>query len=163
LKACLARDDSLDTIREYGKRYGHNIKRLWREFKLRQSVPVPKEFDAIISSLHKFERIRYPDKLIREGGLITIDVFDVDSPNNANGQIREKKYALKLPKIDRLMGLLFAASAANPPFFLQQIENDKQAMIYYDMVRPTLFGRQKDPDCPASTTSVVDNPPPATP
>jgi hypothetical protein len=135
LKACLAKDDPTAKVRVYG----HNIVQLWREFKSRQKVPPPAEFGAIIEGLHEFEHIRYPEFLISEGALILIDVFD--NPSVENRPTREKKYRLKLPEIDRLMALLFAASGANPEAFLPRIENDKQAMIYYNMIRPTLFGR----------------------
>ena len=141
LKACLAKDDPLEKIREYGhvkRGYGHDIVRLWQEFKTRQLAPVAAEFDAIIEGLNAFEDIRYPETLIREGATISIGVFEVDDPIRSNGQIPEKLYVLMLPQIDRLMGLLFAASGANPPAFLPRIT--ERGMMYYNMVRPTLFG-----------------------
>lgn len=73
LKACLAHDDPLEKILEYWhpkKGYGHDIVRLWQEFKARQTVPVPAEADTIISSLHAFEDIRYPETLIRDGAML---------------------------------------------------------------------------------------------
>lgn len=151
LKACLAHDDPLDRIRAYAGYpnrggYGHDLRLLWRDFKARQPAPVPTEFDAVIDSLQAFEEIRYPEKLIRDGAYISIGIFECNGPPILrNGQIPEKLYVLMLPQIDRLVGLLFAASGANPPAFLPKIENDKQAMVYYDMVRPTLFGRSKPP------------------
>ena len=145
LKACLAKDDPLDTILAYGnlkKGYGHDIDRLWQEFKARQTQPVSVEFDAVVAGLHAFEDIRYPEKLIRDGARITIDVFDVEAlPLHNIGVVPEKSYSLKLPQIDRLMGWLFEASGANPPAFLPPFVNDEHALKYYDMVRPTLFGR----------------------
>jgi hypothetical protein len=155
LKACLAHDDPLDRIRAYGRYpsqggYGHDLKLLWRDFKARRSTPVSGEFDAVIEGLHAFEDIRYPETLVRDGATISIGLFETQGPPIlTNGQIPADLYALQLPQIDRLMGLLFAASGANPPAFLPRIENDKQAMIYYDMIRPTLFGRPK-PTLPKS-------------
>jgi hypothetical protein len=147
LKACLAKDDPIETIREYGyrERYGHNLSRLWQEFRARNRLPLSTEFDATIQGLHEFEAIRYPDKMIREGAQIRMDIFDVDNPPSTNAQMPEKLYALKLPQVDRLMGLLFPASGMNPLIFLPRFENDKLSMIYYDMVRQTLFGRSKPP------------------
>jgi hypothetical protein len=144
LKACLAHDDTLEMIRDYWhpkKGYGHDITRLWEAFKARGTAPVPAEFDAIINGLHAFEDIRYPETLIRDGAVISIGIFEVEDPIRTNGQIPEKLYALMLPQIDRLMGLLFDASQANPPAFLPRIKDDKVALKYYDMVRPALFGR----------------------
>lgn len=144
LKACLAHDDPLDKILDYWhpkKGYGHDIVRLWQEFKARQTAPVPTEFDAVVEGLHAFRDIAYPEKLIRDGAMILIDIFDVpEVPSNGN-QGREPMYRLKLPQIDRLMGLLFDASGANPPAFLPRVTEDNQALVYYKMLRPTLFGR----------------------
>jgi hypothetical protein len=146
LKACLAKDDPIETIRKYGYResYGHNLARLWQEFRARNQLPLSTEFDATIESLHDFELIRYPDKMIREGAQIRMDIFDVDNPPSTNAQMPEKLYALKLPPVERLIGLLFAASEMNPVNFLPRLENDQMAMFYYDKVRATLFGWPKD-------------------
>jgi hypothetical protein len=144
LKACLAHDDPLEKILEYRHRkkgYGHDIVKLWREFKARQSVPVSAEFDPIIEGLHAFEDIRYPETLIREGATISIGIFEVENPILRNGQVPPDLYVLMLPQIDRLMGLLFDASGANPPAFLPRVTDDNQALVYYNMLRPTLFGR----------------------
>jgi hypothetical protein len=103
---------------------------------------VPAEFDAIIEGLHAFEDIRYPETLIRDGATISIGIFEVETPVLRNGLVPEKAYSLMLPQIDRLMGLLFDASGANPPAFLPRVTEDKQALIYYGMVRSTLFGRR---------------------
>jgi hypothetical protein len=153
LKACLAHNDPLEAIRDYWhpkKGYGHDIIRLWSAFKARQSVPVPAEFDAIISGLHAFEDIRYPETLIREGATISIGIIEVKDPILTNGQVPENLYALMLPQIDRLMGLLFDASGANPPAFLPRITDDTVGLKYYDMVRPSLFGRATTTDGYAS-------------
>lgn len=144
LKACLAKDDPIERIREYGppkKGYGHDLTRLWQEFRARNQLPLTTEFDATIEALHNFDAIRYPETLIREGARIKINIFDVGDPPDTNGHIPEKLYALNLPEVDRLMGLLFPASGMNSLIFLPRLENDKQAMIYYNMIRPTLLGR----------------------
>jgi hypothetical protein len=151
LKACLAKDDPIDTILQYGsfkKGYRHNLARLWQEFRSRHQLPLSTEFDATIASLHDFEELRYPDILVQKGAMVTIEVFD--NPPVANGPTREKQYRLKLPEIDRLMGLLFAASAANPDAFLPRITEDKTALMYYDMVRLTLFGRTAPAEPPSA-------------
>ena len=144
LKACLSNDDSRETIENYGDRkrgYGHNILLLWDAFKEKQTAPVPVEFDAIVAALHDFEEIRYPEKLIQNGARITINPL-VDEPICDNGNEPEPSYSLSLPSIDRLMGLLFEASHANPKAFLHEIV-DEQGLgsTYYEKIKTTLFGR----------------------
>jgi hypothetical protein len=102
---------------------------------------VPAEFDTIIEGLHAFEDIRYPETLIREGAIISIGLFEVEDPIRTDRQLPEKSYTLMLPQIDRLIGLLFDASGANPPAFLPAFTNDRIAIQYYDKLRLTLFGR----------------------
>lgn len=143
LKACLSYDDSLETIeKKYGyskEGYGHDILLLWAAFKKRQRALLV-EFDAIVAALHDFEEIRYPEKLIRNGAIIRINVF-VEEPIHANGQEPERSYNLTLPPIDRLVGLLFKASNANPEAFLHEITDEQgTGSRYYQMIKATLFG-----------------------
>ncbi len=144
LKACLSYTDSRKMIEKYGGWrgvYGHDIRRLWGEFRKRQTAPVPGEFDAIVAALHDFEDIRYPEELILEGAAITINPF-VEEPIEASGQRPERSYNLALPPIDRLMGLLFDASHGNPEVFLREI-TDGQDMgdTYYQELKATFLGR----------------------
>lgn len=152
LKACLSYDDPLDMILKYGdwkKGYGHNILLLWTAFKERRPAAVPAEFDAIIEALHEFEDIRYPENLIRNGARISIGLFVVEEPIQSNDQMLEPSYVLMLPQIDRLVGLLFEASHANPEVFLREI-TDEQGLKYYEIVKTTLFGRPAPGALPTS-------------
>jgi hypothetical protein len=144
LKACLSYEDSRATIEKYGYSrggYGHDIRVLWAAFKKRQLAKVPIEFDAIVVALHSFEDIRYPEKLIQNGARIRINVF-VDEPMCGDNDQPEPSYRLSLPSIDRLMGLLFEASHANPSAFLHGIADEHGiGSIYYEKIKTTLFGR----------------------
>ena len=143
LKACLSYDDSRETIEKYGHRrngYVHNIRLLWDAFKKKQTALIPVEFDAIVAALHAFEDIRYPEGMIKNGATIRINPF-VDEPICCNNDGPEPSYSLSLPSIDRLMGLLFEASHANPETFLHEIL-DEQGLgsTYYEKIKTTLFG-----------------------
>jgi hypothetical protein len=141
LKACLSRRDTLREIGGYRKIYGHKLDRLWQEFKHRQSSPVASEFDSIIEALDHFEDIRYPERLIREGASISIGIHEVDSPVvTADPPRRVPSYELQLPKIDRLMALIFKAVGANPEAFLPRIVSDEHAMNRYKSIRASLLG-----------------------
>jgi hypothetical protein len=141
LKACLSHDDSREIIEKYGDRrvYGHNILLLWAAFKKRQTALVPVEFDVIVAALHDFEDIRYPEELIRNGAIITINPF-VEEPIRANGQEPERSYNLTRPPIDRLMGFLFKASHGNPEVFLPEITDERgMGDTYYQKLKATLL------------------------
>jgi hypothetical protein len=61
LKACLARQDPADAgksdtweqISEYPRRYGHDLVRLWREFKRRHPDPALAAYDDFIEGLNR--------------------------------------------------------------------------------------------------------------
>lgn len=146
LKAFLSRDDSRETIEMY--RYGHSsggynhdIRLLWAEFKKRQTAPVEGEFDGVISALHDFQEIRYPETLILNGATISINPF-VEQPIDPNAKRPQRSYSLSLPPIDRLVGMLFEASHPNPAFFLDEITDESGiGGLYYEKIKATLFGR----------------------
>jgi len=140
LKACLAYDDSLAEIWKYGSKrsYGHELPLLWEEFKRRNPGLSTAEFDAVISELHKFENIRYPETLIKEGATIAVAIFDVAIPPTGKGVNPETVYVLNLPQVDRLMKVLFDATHGNPEVFLPDV-NGERARLYYDRLAETLF------------------------
>ena len=143
LKACLAYDDPVERIREYGNRktgYRHNLPLLWKEFKKRNPAVIRPEFDAIIDALHKFDEIRYPEQLIDGGATIITDIFAVEDQRRDDGEDKQTLYVLKLPQIDELMGLLFTATHYNPDLIVQEV-NDDRRRLYYDKLTTTLFGR----------------------
>ena len=142
LKACLAYDDPVDRIREYGsvkRGYRHNLPLLWEDFKKRSSAQLASEFDRIIEELHKFDEIRYPEQLIEGGATILIDLFASEGQQLPRPDDREPLYVLKLPEVDELMGLLFKATNCNRPLFIAYV-NDDRRRLYYDTVVRTLFG-----------------------
>ena len=149
LKACLARDDPRDVIEKYGFKssYGHMLPTLWVEFKNRNSSKSYSEFDEIIVALHKFEDIRYPEKLIKNGAAITIDPFENEHPTVVTGTDPTERYSLTLPPIDRLMKSLFDATRTNLAFFSPEIETfDRREALYYPIVKATILGRTPPAD-----------------
>ena len=143
LKACLAHDDPIERIRQYGSSktgYRHNLPLLWKEFQTRNPVVARADFDPIIEALHKFDEIRYPEQLIDGGATIIIDIFAVDEQRRDDREDKRTLYVLKLPQIDELMGILFTATRCNCDFFLAEV-NDERRRLYYDKLTTTLFGR----------------------
>ena len=115
LKGCLSYNDSADEIRHYGRResYGHGLMTLWAEFKRRNVDLELAAYNVIVAELHKFEHIRYPERLVSEGGTISIGWAEVDQPlGDRTGA--PNVYVLMLPQIDRLVALLFRRSNMNP-------------------------------------------------
>src|SRR6267143_1699546 len=76
IKANLSRGDSPTAIRGYGHRqsYGHALASAWQEFKKRNGDPALGAHDAVVDELDKFEDVRYPDRLLDEGAMISIEI-----------------------------------------------------------------------------------------
>jgi hypothetical protein len=53
----------------------HNLRKIWRSFKSVHQDARLVEFDAAVSGLNKFERIRYPDDVIKSGMQGTFALF----------------------------------------------------------------------------------------
>jgi hypothetical protein len=93
MKAALAHDDSLEKIGRYRRDYSHGLATLWVSVKKRylasSAGDIPLEFDDIVARLDRFERIRYPDKLIEEGATMSIGLFEVENPILRDGVVPE--------------------------------------------------------------------------
>jgi hypothetical protein len=88
-----------------GLHTGHHIPTLWRGFKREFSDADWAQFDRVINDLHKFEHLRYPDDMLREGAFIHIAF----GPNNTTltgtggGTGSVPAYALQVDTLDRLV------------------------------------------------------------
>jgi hypothetical protein len=48
------------------KRLNHNLSRIWQEFTAQYGID-GSTFDGVIAELQKFETIRYPDEIVKQG------------------------------------------------------------------------------------------------
>jgi hypothetical protein len=133
IKANLSVADSADQIRRYGHRssYGHSLATSWTEFKARSTDPTLAAHDATVAELDKFENIRYPDRLVHSGGLISVGFAESSPPATpATSGHSMPRYELGLPAIDRLVKLLFDRSGINPEVLRQRIEQQHAARYF---------------------------------
>ena len=126
LKGCLARQDPEDPgrsdtwqeISKYPRRYGHDLEKLWAEFKKRNPDPALAVYDDLIDGLNRFEKIRYPNDLIEKGAMLAVSLAEVPPEERTRGVLMppDRIFQLELPRVDRLVQLLFKASHYNPEF-----------------------------------------------
>jgi hypothetical protein len=98
---------------------GHNLKKLWSEFKTIFCDPNLAQFDVTVNQLHRFERLRYPDTVLQEGmeGQFALFRGDlVQSSNITNSMLFN--YNLVLEDIDHLVKVIFEQAHVNPGFYL---------------------------------------------
>jgi len=110
------------------KKLNHNLPNIWTKFKETFNDPALNQFDDVISSLHRFEDIRYPDLIVAKGMLTTIDITRQGRVVQPAG--REPRYELCLEEIDELVGQLFTTASANPAAFLSMRFGKAEATHY---------------------------------
>jgi hypothetical protein len=134
LKACLAYNDSVETIKSYGHKrsYRHSLVKLWEEFRRRNVNIDTTEFDGVIYRLDAFDHIRYPDNLVTEGAYLQVGMFEVEQPTAPpeTPERSEPTYTLMLPQIDRLIRLLFEHTHFNPPA-VQSLFSSEHAIAFF--------------------------------
>ena len=70
LKGCLVGRVGLENLPR--GRDGHDLNILWEEFRRLFDDPSLDRFARVVDDLHRFERIRYPERLITDGALLGI-------------------------------------------------------------------------------------------
>ena len=108
LKAALSkRGRSLGDL----KRLGHRLEDIWREFKAQHPANPSdlKEFDPVIAGLGRFEEIRYPDRIVKQGMLCEIS----RGPRPAAATGLQPTHALYLGEIDHMVGKVFELASVN--------------------------------------------------
>jgi hypothetical protein len=124
LKGALVRMVGLDGLRDIG----HNLNRLWEEFKTQIPSAEAGSFDGSIAELHRFELIRYPDRVVREGMEASFTVFRGQRVESS-GSIPLPAYKLVLEDIDALTKFLFDKAGVNPQFHLQSLKKESKEFL----------------------------------
>jgi hypothetical protein len=113
LKAALAGSHSMAQLRGLG----HNLPNLWSAFATAHpSVPAVK-FDPVVSELHRFEELRYPDSVMAKGAMMQLALFREHVGVSSSGSTSVPSYLLVLEDVDELESCIFAAMDVNPKFF----------------------------------------------
>lgn len=116
LKARLSQEHTLEELRSPA--FGHKLLSLWKAFKCSVSVSDLDHFDNTIETLNAFERIRYPDNIIKEGASISISLDRPSAPSIYGAGIQPPpRYEVVITDIDRLVARIFEVSSRNPFFF----------------------------------------------
>jgi hypothetical protein len=115
--------------------FGHNLNRLWEEYKRKYSAVGLSSFDNCIRALQKFETIRYPDSIAKRGMFFSIPVARPQPPLDfsvAGGATTPPTYSVVVNDIDQLIGKLFAVSSLNPDFYLAPLGVEGRAVLRRD-------------------------------
>jgi len=126
-------------LKELKRKFGHDLIKLWEEFKSRSSLTTLVEFDDVVSDLNKFEDIRYPDKILKNGLSLSISPTQqtkVVSLNNSNSQV--PSYYLTWEEIDKLVKTIFQQSSINPQFFIARYQDAARQFLLLNNASPII-------------------------
>ena len=98
LKGALVRIVGLDKLRNIS----HDLNAVWREFTTHFAIPDASDFGNAISELHRFERIRYPDKSTHEGMEATFAIYRSHRVEISGPGKPSPRYFLVLEDVDAL-------------------------------------------------------------
>lgn len=114
LKGGLAQTMSLRQL----KVFYHKLPNIWSAFKEKFADPALSSFDDLVSSLHAFEDLRYPDSIRLKGMLVIMGVARGSGAAPGAPSRPEPTYELYLEDIDALVDRIFQVASVNPVFFL---------------------------------------------
>ncbi len=127
LKAWLSR--TLNNVQL--RRLKHDLNKIWTKFKADFPDKNLDDFDDTIALLHKFERIRYPDRIVAEGAIINIGLYP-DPSGAPQGRRPEPHYEIVVPEIDRLVDRIFEICSRNKKFFGGVMNNFAREVISWE-------------------------------
>ena len=112
------------------RKIGHNLRRLWRLYKKQRNNPALNKFDQTIRDVNKFERIRYPEEILRLGMIVEAGFAKSPPPNPAAGRPPPgERYVLTLNEVDELVKLIFQIEGLNPEFFTARLKRTWKAVF----------------------------------
>lgn len=126
--------DSMDE--EQRKRLGHNLNKIWRKFKATLPDPDWSRFDSLISSLDRYEDIRYPERVAKEGMIGYIHFSKPAVAKKPSSRKRsEPHYEVVVDEIDALSKMIFA-KRMNPKAFISGLNSYAQNFLKQDNKSP---------------------------
>jgi hypothetical protein len=121
LKGNLAKTKSLADLAK--KPFGHNLPEIWKAFKAQANDPNLDQFDDVISTVHEFEELRYPDSVMVKGMLCNFNITKAGAAMTTGASATfplPPRYDLVLEEIDELVAAIFAATSLSPKFFFSK-------------------------------------------
>jgi len=114
LKGCLVQHVGFDNLPK--GRNGHDLEGLWVIFRKYVTDTTLSRFDILIAELHKFEHIRYPENLLREGGMLSIGFLSGVRNTQILGP-KHPEYQISINDVDSLVEELFRVGNVNAEFY----------------------------------------------
>jgi hypothetical protein len=112
----------------------HDINKLWRRYKNEcGDAATLSKFDPVISGLHQFESIRYPEKIASQGGMFEIGFGPINTSPPANSP---PYFGVNATDIDELVQLLFKRARLNMQALTSSLHRDARRYLTEQRLPP---------------------------
>ena len=109
------------------KRLGHRLPKIWKTVKQDIGDSTLDNFDATISAIDKFERIRYPEEIVRKGMTATIGFKKGGTVLGPGPQ--KPSFVLVIDDLDALAKRILEHSKVNPKFYTEGLNNEARTYL----------------------------------
>ncbi len=130
LKAALVGTIPVERMKQ--RPYSHDLRALWGAFKTTEGDPALNRFDRTIEALHEFESIRYPDRIVDHGMIVTIGWKPGDAGPITGTMKMPPSYEIVIEEVDRLIIEVLRRASVNPKFFTMRFSHPvaREALAY---------------------------------
>jgi HEPN domain-containing protein len=109
----------IDNLNEADRRnLHHHLQEIWELYKKERNNPTLDKFDQTIKDINKFERIRYPEEILKLGMVAEVGFARSTPRTSAHKPPPGERYELALNEVDELVKLIFQLEDLNPVFFM---------------------------------------------
>jgi hypothetical protein len=132
LKGELAKTVSLQDLKD-DRKFGHWLPKCWDAFKALFPSENLSEFDTMIVSLDKFERIRYPDNVLKEGMGMTVGFGRWKHTPVEGTADPVPKYQLAVGDVDAFFARAVPLCGINPPAYIHCLtDHGREALTKFN-------------------------------
>src|SRR6266542_1815192 len=132
LKGSLAKTMTLKQLKDLS----HSLPGIWATFKTKFPSSDLTKFDSLISSLHDFEELRYPDSILTNGMAVSAGVTRVAGTGPIGTAHPVTQYELYLEEIDAFVGKIFQVASVNPNFVLSRLNTKAREYLKEGNIQP---------------------------
>jgi hypothetical protein len=95
------------------RRLKHDLPKIWRKFKSETGASGLDQFDDEIEALHRYEKIRYPDEIVKAGMQSALMLRRADRLSASRSGMTQPYYELCLEAIDELIATIVRVASVN--------------------------------------------------
>ena len=116
------------------QKLGHDLEALWAKLTGIATDAFPGDLGVAISTLNRFESLRYPDKVLTEGLDLALSIYTDNRTEIRNGNGKKlNHYHLVVEDMDRLVVAIFSFAGVSPAFHTQNLRAEaKEFMNKYN-------------------------------